>query len=160
MLRRYCVTLCMINANWYLWLMMMTDVLCFQVCCTLMACTYAGLDWGGVQREFLHLLCCKLFDASGLFTRFTQDQQALVRACTTSIDFWFGFTLVWYRWMQLDFQGHTFHSTISVFLHPPTGSPQPQQATAFEAEVLWASWESGGEVPVWICLGQFFFSYS
>ena len=38
-----------------------------------------GLDWGGVRREFFTLLCCELFESSGLFTRFSEDHQALVR---------------------------------------------------------------------------------
>jgi hypothetical protein len=37
-----------------------------------------GLDWGGVRREFFTLLCCELFESSGLFTRFSEDHQALV----------------------------------------------------------------------------------
>ncbi|CAH1791950.1 unnamed protein product [Owenia fusiformis] len=40
----------------------------------------AGLDWGGVRREWFELVCSELFDpsSSGLFTRFTEDNQGLV----------------------------------------------------------------------------------
>ena len=42
--------------------------------------TDAGLDWGGVSREFFERLCVELFDASNLlFRRFNEDNpQALV----------------------------------------------------------------------------------
>ncbi|CAG2053499.1 unnamed protein product [Timema podura] len=38
-----------------------------------------GLDWGGVRREWFELTCAALFDAkNGLFTSFSESQQALV----------------------------------------------------------------------------------
>ncbi|PSN50365.1 Apoptosis-resistant E3 ubiquitin protein ligase 1 [Blattella germanica] len=38
-----------------------------------------GLDWGGVRREWFELTCAALFDArNGLFTSFSDNQQALV----------------------------------------------------------------------------------
>ena len=41
----------------------------------------AGLDWGGVRREWFEVISHQLFDGSesGLFTRFLDDSQALVR---------------------------------------------------------------------------------
>jgi len=43
-------------------------------------CTPAGLDWGGLSREFFELICVNLFDASNkLFMRFSdENHQALV----------------------------------------------------------------------------------
>ena len=41
--------------------------------------SFVGLDWGGVRREFFTLLCCELFESYGLFARFSEDHQALVR---------------------------------------------------------------------------------
>ncbi len=40
----------------------------------------AGLDWGGLRREWMELLCVAIFDRkhSGLFTSFGDDAQALV----------------------------------------------------------------------------------
>jgi hypothetical protein len=39
-----------------------------------------GLDWGGLRREWIELLCVAIFDRrhSGLFTSFSEDGQALV----------------------------------------------------------------------------------
>ncbi|CAI8030195.1 Apoptosis-resistant E3 ubiquitin protein ligase 1 [Geodia barretti] len=38
-----------------------------------------ALDWGGVSREFFHLLCTQCFNCSnGMFRRFKDDSQALV----------------------------------------------------------------------------------
>nr|CAD7261386.1 unnamed protein product [Timema shepardi] len=40
---------------------------------------FQGLDWGGVRREWFELTCAALFDAkNGLFTSFSESQQALV----------------------------------------------------------------------------------
>ena len=41
-----------------------------------------GLDWGGVRREWFEILCVALFEptGSGLFTRFHDDTQGLVRS--------------------------------------------------------------------------------
>ena len=45
-------------------------------------CVTAGLDYGGVRREFFQLLCCQLFDCTrGLFVRFGEDKQGLVSGC-------------------------------------------------------------------------------
>ena len=39
----------------------------------------SALDWGGVSREFFHLLCTQCFNCSnGMFRRFKDDSQALV----------------------------------------------------------------------------------
>ncbi len=39
-----------------------------------------GLDWGGLRREWIELLCVAIFDRrhSGMFTSFSEDGQALV----------------------------------------------------------------------------------
>ena len=39
-----------------------------------------GLDWGGLRREWIELLCVAIFDRrqSGMFTSFSDDVQALV----------------------------------------------------------------------------------
>ena len=45
----------------------------YQIVC------FAGLDWGGVRREWFELTCAQLFDArNSLFTSFSDNQQALV----------------------------------------------------------------------------------
>ena len=38
-----------------------------------------GADYGGVRKEFFDLLCLELFEHSGLFKRFQNNPQGLVR---------------------------------------------------------------------------------
>ena len=49
---------------------------------------YLGLDWGGLRREWIDVLCTELFDPdkSGLFTRFTDNPQGLVSLFTRFTD--------------------------------------------------------------------------
>lgn len=42
----------------------------------------AGLDWGGVSREFFERLCVELFDPSNhLFRRFNEENQQALVSC-------------------------------------------------------------------------------
>ena len=57
--------------------------LCSFICSAFVSAYFflLGLDWGGLRREWFELICRELFDpnASGLFCRFKEDPQALVR---------------------------------------------------------------------------------
>ena len=36
----------------------------------------SGLDWGGLRREWIELLCVAIFDHSGMFTKLSDDNKA------------------------------------------------------------------------------------
>lgn len=48
---------------------------------------FAALDWGGPRREWFELICKALFDTtSQLFTRFSDNNQALVSLSSSWVD--------------------------------------------------------------------------